>query len=126
MTAPEILRDCHGHALLAFKAGRKLLHAVALHAPPVRVVRMPLLERRVLVPLLYQGKPYPVARAVRQFRKAGTTLGITRGAAAVLRGLKRQGPVVSRPEPAAPTRSNAPGDFPGRDRTRPDVEDSKP
>lgn len=87
MNAPEILLDHNAHALLVFKEGRAYLHAIALHQPPVRVVKLPLLERRHLRPLEYRGRPYPLARAVRHFRRAGRVPGITDGAAAVLRSI---------------------------------------
>ncbi len=87
MTAPEILRDGNAHALLLFKEGRAWLHALALHRPPVRVVRLPRHVRSRLVPLEYRGRPYPLARALRLFRRAGRDLGITRGAAEVLRSI---------------------------------------
>lgn len=82
---PEILRDHNAHALIVFKEGRTYLHAIALHQPPVRLVKVPLLERRHLQPLEYRGRPYPIARAVRLFRRAGRELGITDGAVAALR-----------------------------------------
>jgi hypothetical protein len=87
MTTPEILRDHNAHALLVFKEGRAWLHAIALHQPPVRVIKLPLLERRHLRPLEYHGRPYPLPRALRLFRRAGRELGITEGAAAALRSI---------------------------------------
>jgi len=87
VNAPEILRDHNAHALLVFKTGRAYLHAIALHQPPVRLVRLPLLERAHLRPLEYHGRPYPLARALRLFRRAGRELGITDGAAAALRSI---------------------------------------
>lgn len=87
MDAPEILLDHNAHALLVFKEGRTFLHAIALHQPPVRLVKLPRLERRHLRPLEYRGRPYPLTRALRIFRRAGRELGITDGAAAVLRSI---------------------------------------
>ena len=87
MTAPEILVDHNAHALLVFKEGRAWLHAIALHSPPVRVVKLQRLERRHLRPLEYHGRPYPLARALRLFRRAGRDFGITEAAAAALREL---------------------------------------
>ena len=87
MTVPEILRDSNAHTLLVFKEGRTYLHAIALHQPPVRVVKLPRLERRHLRPLEYRGRPYPLARALRLFRRAGRELGITGGAAVALRSI---------------------------------------
>jgi hypothetical protein len=87
VTAPEVLQDHNAHALLVFKAGRAWLHAVALHQPPVRLVKLPLIELRHLRPLEYHGRPYPLARALRLFRRAGREFGITDGAAAALRSI---------------------------------------
>jgi hypothetical protein len=83
----EILRDNNGHALIVFKTGRTLLHAVALYNPPVRVVHLDLAERRHLRPILYRGGAYPVRRALRHFKQAGRTLGITGAARKALREL---------------------------------------
>jgi hypothetical protein len=87
VNAPEILRDGNAHALLLFREGRVWLHAIALHQPPVRIVRLPRHARGALVPLEYRGRPYPLARALRLFRRAGRDLGITDGAAAALRSI---------------------------------------
>lgn len=87
MNTPEILLDHNAHALLVFKEGRTWLHAIALHSLPVRLVKVPKLERRHLRPLEYRGGPYPLARALRLFRRAGRDFGITEGAAAALREL---------------------------------------
>ena len=89
MTAPELLRDHNAHTLLVFKEGRTFLHAIVLHHPPVRIVKLPRTERRYLQPLLYKGRPYPITRAVRRIRQAGRNLGITKGAAAALRAIDR-------------------------------------
>ena len=88
MTAPEVLRDGNAHALIVFKQGRRWLRALALHAPPVRVVKLEHTERCHLQPLLYRGQPYPLRRALRHFKQAGRTLGITDSARAVLRALQ--------------------------------------
>ena len=87
MTSIEILLDHNAHALLVFKEGRTFLHAIALHQPPVRLVKLPLLERHHLRPLEYRGGPYQLARALRLFRRAGRDFGITEGAAAALRSI---------------------------------------
>ena len=92
MTEPQILRDSAAHALLVFKVGHKLLHALALPQPPVRVVKMDKAERRYLTEMQYCGKPYPLSRALRHFKRAGRTFGITDKARAVLRALKNSGP----------------------------------
>jgi len=90
MIEPQILVDHNGHVLLVVKEGRTFLHAVALFNPPVRLVKLPREARRHLKPAEYHGRPYPLARAVRRFREAGRSLGITKSAAAVLRAIDRQ------------------------------------
>lgn len=87
MTA-EILRDNNAHALIVFKRGRKMLHALALYAPPVRIVKLEKGDERHLTPLAYRGQPYPLRRALRHFREAGRNLGITKSARTVLRSLR--------------------------------------
>lgn len=99
MSEPEVLRSpppagnekvhCSRRALLVFKIGRQYLHAVTMD-PNVRLVQLPLDERRYLQPLLYKGKPYPVRRAVRRFLEAGRALGITDGARDALKELREQ------------------------------------
>jgi hypothetical protein len=81
--------DPNAHALIVVKEGRTFLHAVALFNPPVRIVKMRREELRQLRPLLYHGKSYPLARAVRRFREAGRALGITKSAAAILRAIDK-------------------------------------
>jgi len=83
----ELYRDANSKAVLLFKRGRTKLHCLMI-APPVRVVKMEKAEERGFTPLLRRGEPYPLRRAVRQFRKAGATLGITAKAREVLRGIK--------------------------------------
>lgn len=83
MTA-ELFRDQNSHALIVFKRGHKLLHAVALYQPPVRIVRMARQEERYLTPLTSRGEPYPLKRALRHFKLAGRTFGITKSAKTVL------------------------------------------
>lgn len=82
------MEDNDSHAALVFKRGRVNLHAVMLHRPPVRIVKIPLGERRYMRPLMFKGKPYPVARAARAFKRAGRELGITKGAAQALAALR--------------------------------------
>jgi len=96
MDKPEILRDHNAHTYLVFRVARVKMYAIALSAP-VRVVRLDKAERRYMTPLIYKGKPYPLARAIRHLRVAGKELGITKGARAVLNGLRKG----SRHEPVA-------------------------
>ena len=88
--AARIVRDRHAHALLIFSAGRTVLRALALHTPPVRVVRIDRDEQRELTPLTFKGKPYPLERAVRRFRAAGRAFGMTKSARAVLKSFTQQ------------------------------------
>lgn len=85
---PAIVRDANGHALLVLKEGRTKLHAIALHTPPVRIIKLERQEQRELVDLSYKGQPYPLRRAVRLFRRAGRTLGITTTARDALEALR--------------------------------------
>ena len=86
MTA-ELYRDQHAHALIAFDRGKRLLRALTL-SPLVRVRRFQREDERYFTPLLYRGAPYPLRRALRHFKRAGQTLGITKSARIVLRSLK--------------------------------------
>lgn len=54
--------------------------------PGVRVNKVPKDRmRRDTKPLMYKGKPYPLARAKRHFRNMGRALGITKSARKELR-----------------------------------------
>ena len=83
----EIFRDQNSKALIVFKRGTKMLHCLMI-APPVRVVKLEKIEERHFTPLLRRGEPYPVRRALRQFKAAGKGFGITDTARQVLRELK--------------------------------------
>lgn len=91
MNAPELViaRDKENQArtLLIVSEARVWIHAIALNRPPVRLVKLPRTARRYMRPLEYRGRPYPLARALRHFRRAARELGITDGAAAALREL---------------------------------------
>lgn len=76
--------------LLIIKKGRTFLHAVVLDGN-VRITKLPLAEQRGMEPLMRRGEPYPCHRAARKFLAAGRTLGITKNAKAVLRGLTSKG-----------------------------------
>ncbi len=66
------------------RPGRTKLHLLVIDTT-VRVISRPLREQRYLQPLLLKGQPYPVRRAVRRFRDAGRTLGITEAAKEMLK-----------------------------------------
>ena len=87
LATAELYRDQHAKALILFKRGTKLLHCLMI-APPVRVVKLEKIAEHHFAPLFRNGQPYPMRRAVRQFKAAGKTLGITDGARTVLRELK--------------------------------------
>lgn len=91
---PEIViaRDDENQArtLLIVQEARVWIHAIALNRPPVRLVKLPRTARRYMRPLEYRGRPYPLARALRLYRRAGRELGITEGAAAALREIDQE------------------------------------
>jgi len=53
--------------------------------PGVRINKVPHEHLRNSPPVLYKGKPYPLARAKKAFRKMGRTFGITKTAKIALR-----------------------------------------
>ena len=75
----QVMMDSNAHTVLVFEEGRGMLRAVCIRRT-VRVARIYGRDRAALRPMLYKGQPYPVKRAVRLLRKAGRTLGITKGA----------------------------------------------
>lgn len=88
---PCVLRGPGGHSFIAFKAGRKWLHAVAMDQP-IALVTLPL-ENNQLVPLERKGKPYPVPRAARMYLRS--EIEKTDSARRVLRELTRRQPAGS-------------------------------
>ena len=69
MNAPAVARyrDAQQQrVLIVYRTGRKMVHAIELDRPPVRLVRLPLTECRYMTPLEYKGRPYPLTRAVRR------------------------------------------------------------
>jgi hypothetical protein len=101
--APEVFRDANAHALIVFRVGRTKLHALALHNPPVRILRLEKADRPCFTPLTYHGRPYPLARAVRAFRAAARALGITKAARIVLRALAENAATTKEEETMEPT-----------------------
>lgn len=70
------------------KAGRKWLQVVAMDATSnegLRVWRVPKTDEVYMTPLLHNGNPYPMSRALRVFRKLAKTHGITKGAKKLLK-----------------------------------------
>lgn len=86
-TDVAVLMNRNSRTHIVFKTGRLYMHAVALDGH-VRLVQLPLIERRHLKPVLYKGQPYPLKRAVRKLLAAGKTLGITDGARSALKTLQ--------------------------------------
>lgn len=75
--------------VLVVKEGPKFLHAVAIDKT-VKVVALPKRDRAYMRPLMRKGHAYEVDRACRRFLAAGTSLGITKSASAVLRAIRAQ------------------------------------
>lgn len=84
---PTVVRFHDGERFatgIVCRVGTKYTHIVTRDGN-VDVTRI--VNGTVTVPLLFKGKPYPVARAARILRKAGRHAGITKRAATLLRGL---------------------------------------
>lgn len=88
-TLPPVCRDSHSHTHLVVTVGRKWLTCVMLDFP-IRLVQLPV-DDHGLVPLEFLGKFYPLARAVKLFKRYGKgDHGITDGAAVALEELKAE------------------------------------
>ncbi len=74
-------------AAMIVKVGQKYTSLVWTddRKPGVRINKVPHEHLRNSPPLLYKGKPYPLARAKKLFRKMGRTFGITKSAKIALR-----------------------------------------
>lgn len=75
------------------KEGRKWLQVVALDATVnggVRVWRVAKSEEAHMIPLMRKGKPYPVKRALKGFRRMAKSHGISKGAINLLREAARE------------------------------------
>lgn len=72
---------------IVVKTGPRLAHVIWAddRKPGVRVNKIPKEFLRGATPLEYKGKPYPLNRAKRLFRKMGKSLGITKSAKKELR-----------------------------------------
>jgi hypothetical protein len=77
--------DNHAHALLVFQEGKRFNLAIWISRKGVKVVKFEKSQMRYMRPAELGGRPYPVARAVRHFRRAGRSLGITKGASKALK-----------------------------------------
>lgn len=78
--------DARRTALLV-KRGTKHLHVIIMRDAKVSVDRVPLTEERSMIPLEYKGRPYPVERAVRIFKRHGKAFDITKAAREALKQL---------------------------------------
>lgn len=80
--------DNHARALLVFQEGKRWNLAVWIsRRAGVTVVKFEKSDLRYMRPAEFKGEAYPVARAVRGFRRAGRSLGITKSAATALKEL---------------------------------------
>ena len=70
---------------LTISKGRKWLRTIPLDGM-VRVRKLKLTEMRNMKPLLYKGKPYPLTRAFKHYRKQAKIFGTTKAATDALRG----------------------------------------
>ena len=73
--------------------GTKWLHVLAIDATTsggLKLWKVPLTEDRYMQPLLHKGKPYPMARALKVFRKFAKEHGLTNGAKKLLREAGRE------------------------------------
>ncbi len=68
--------------------GRKFIPIVRLTGSGLKLEKVPLDRARYIRDAKLHGRPYPVARAIRRMLRAGRELGMTKGAAAVLRALR--------------------------------------
>ena len=77
----EVRRTWRGHLVVTYKRGRVLTHGVLLSNPPVRLVKLHDDEMRT------GAFEYNPKQAMRAAQRIGRNLGITAGAAKVLREL---------------------------------------
>lgn len=78
-----------GHtSALIVERGRKWMHIIPMESHAVRIRRVRLSEERNMSPLQYKGKPYPVTRALRHFKRHAKDFGITKTAQRALRRSK--------------------------------------
>jgi hypothetical protein len=68
--------------------GRKWLQVLCIDATTsggLKLWKVPLTDTQYMRPLLRKGKPYPVSRALKSFRRMGKTHGISKGAKKLLK-----------------------------------------
>jgi len=95
----RVVLDHNNHSIIVYKETKKFYYGVTFHGAgstsPVRLVKIPVdyvskgrVLREPLRDALYKGKPYPVGRAIRAFKRVGKAHGMRPTAKAVLRDLK--------------------------------------
>ena len=75
------------------KTGRKWLHVLTIDATAsggLKLWKVPLSDVKYMQPLLLKGKPYPMSRALKSFRKMGNSHGISGGAKKLIREASKQ------------------------------------
>jgi hypothetical protein len=75
------------------KRGTKWAQVLCIDATSsggLKLWKVPLSDDQYMRPLLRKGKPYPVARAIKSFRKMGKTHGISKGAKKLLKEVAAQ------------------------------------
>lgn len=75
------------------KKGNKWLHVLAIDATTsggMKLWKVPLADAGHMQPLLLKGKPYPMSRALKSFRRISNTHGISKGAMKILREAGKQ------------------------------------
>ena len=65
--------------------GRKFISLIPIESGKVRIRKILLSEGRHLTPIKYKGKPYPLSRAIRIFKRHAKSFGITDSAKRALR-----------------------------------------
>jgi hypothetical protein len=83
----SIRTDDGVRSAIVIKTGPTFAHVIWAddRTPGVRINKIPKIWMRYATPLEYKGKPYPLSRAKRLFRKMGRSLGITKAAKKELR-----------------------------------------
>lgn len=77
--------DLRQATALVVKEGRKLLHIIQIEDRGLRVRKVPKTEARYFKDLTYKGKPYPLRRAIRMYKRAAKTFGATPTVKRILR-----------------------------------------
>lgn len=78
-----------GHtSALVVERGRKWMKIIPMESHAVRIKKVPLSDERQMKPLTFKGRPYPIPRAVKHFKRHGRTFGITKTAKQALSGVK--------------------------------------